>query len=243
MRKILFNRKDFIGNRFRKTRAGKNIISKDVEDVLNKFPERKSLFATTKKYVKDDGVVTVPEMREALAELKYGSNDHLNRKEIDTLAKELDINRVDRRAYHIAKKRWQQEEKKVADKKEAPQKRGQHTAFRPDLRKASATSDRSWSKRQSVLDRHHNNSQESARAQYRHKPFRPGETVTNNQQNDRRGAMPGQGDPGIDRSLHRANFGRPINRSDRGASHRSVTSGMRTPMSQPAPPQAPRLLV
>ncbi|MEN8252006.1 MAG: hypothetical protein ABFQ53_00280 [Patescibacteria group bacterium] len=92
-KKVVYKKSELLGDEPDRSKAMKDISSKDKEyKVLNQRKERKQLFKELKKYRKDG--VTETELRGVLADLKYSSDNHFSKKEVDELAEELNIGEV-----------------------------------------------------------------------------------------------------------------------------------------------------
>lgn len=96
VKKILYKKNEFLGDKAHRSSAMRDIEQKDEKRrVLNQSQEKKQLFNELKKY--RDGGVTEKELKGVLASLKYGTDDHFTKKEIITLANELGVGRIEKK--------------------------------------------------------------------------------------------------------------------------------------------------
>jgi hypothetical protein len=95
-KKIIYKKNDLLGDSVYHSKAMRDISQKDQEkEVINQYQEKKELFNALKEH--RNGGVTEKELKSVLADLKYSKDDHFTEKEVNDLAQELGLGRIERK--------------------------------------------------------------------------------------------------------------------------------------------------
>ena len=94
-RRVIFDKRDMKGDDMYHDAALAKIMAQDVGGVINDHAEKKQLFNALRAH-REHGV-TIGDLKGILASLKYGSGSRFTRQEVNMLAQELDLGKIEKK--------------------------------------------------------------------------------------------------------------------------------------------------
>lgn len=93
--RVIFDEKHIKGDSMYHNDALSHIIAQDSDGVINSYAEKKQLFDALRMH-RDHGV-TVKELKGILASFKYGTGSQFSRREVNVLAQELGVGKIEKK--------------------------------------------------------------------------------------------------------------------------------------------------